>query len=143
MTPEEMAALHRLCFSDAPPPWSAESFAAALERGAFALAAPGGFALGRVVLDEAELLTLAVAPDRRHQGIGRALLTRFEAEAAARGAVAAFLEVAETNAPARALYAAAGWTPAGRRPGYHGRTAALILRRDLGRLRDPGRRTSS
>lgn len=84
----------------------------------FILTLPGAFLLGRTVLDEAELLTLAVAPEARRKGLARDLLTRFEAEAIQRGATRAFLEVAEENAAARALYHAAGWRQAGRRRGY-------------------------
>lgn len=97
-----------------------------------------GFALGRVILDEAELLTVAVAPEARREGIGRACLDTFHDMALARGADTAFLEVAETNHAARALYDAAGYSVAGRRRGYyagdppvdaivlHGRLADLV-----------------
>ena len=52
-------------------------------------------------------------------------------DARARGASEAFLEVAEDNRAARALYARGGWAPVGRRPGYYGGGDALILRRGL------------
>lgn len=136
MEPAVLAALHARCFVS-PPPWSAAAFAGLLADAQVALLAePGGrgFALARVVADEAELLTLAVLPEARRQGVGRALLARFEQLAAARGAARGFLEVAEDNAAACALYAAAGWSPVGRRPGYYrvpGRApvAALVLER--------------
>lgn len=137
-TPHSLAALHARCFT-APPPWSAASFAALLDSPAvFLVADPDtrAFALGRVIAGEAELLTLATDPAARRQGLARALMARFEAGARARGAESAFLEVAEDNAPARALYAACGFAPAGRRPGYYvgpdgSRTAALILCKSL------------
>jgi len=131
-----MAALHALCFT-LPRPWTEAEFAALLaDRMVFAIAKPGGFLLGRTVLDEAELLTLAVAPDRRREGLARHLLAGFEAEATGRGATRAFLEVAESNAPARALYLATGWHQAGRRRGYFTAPGtppqdALILTRNL------------
>ena len=78
-----------------------------------------GFALGRVVLDEAELLTLAVNPDLWRQGIGGACLAAFEAEAQQLGAKRAYLEVAATNDPARNLYLGQGWTETGVRHGYY------------------------
>lgn len=113
-----MSALHARCFT-LPRPWSEAEFASLLaESAAFALTLPGALLLGRTVLDEAELLTLAVAPEARRKGLARDLLTRFEAEAIQRGAKRAFLEVAEENAAARALYQAAGWRQAGRRRGY-------------------------
>lgn len=98
---------------------------------------PDAFALGRTAAGEAELLTLAVAPRRRRHGLGRLLLQDFEAASVARGAVRAFLEVAATNDAARALYRAAGYREAGRRPGYYRRPDgaqidALILDKPLG-----------
>jgi ribosomal-protein-alanine N-acetyltransferase len=131
-----LARLHAACFT-APPPWSAGEIAGALAApGAFLLEGPGGFLIGRALAGEAEVLTLAVDPARRRQGTGRALLDRFLQEAAARGAESAFLEVAEDNAAARALYAAAGFRPAGRRRGYARRpdgaaVDALILTRPV------------
>jgi [ribosomal protein S18]-alanine N-acetyltransferase len=134
--PAALAALHARAFVT-PPPWTAAAFAATLaDPAAFALLAPGALLIGRAVADEAELLTLATDPALRRQGHARALLARFDTEARARGAQTAFLEVAEDNATARALYAACGWDPAGRRPNYYplpggGRVAALVLRRAL------------
>lgn len=138
MTPEALAALHAAAFT-APPPWSAASFAALLDSPqVFLVAEPQGraFALGRVVAGEAELLTLATDPGARRRGWARACLEGFDAEARRRGADTAFLEVAEDNAAARALYAATGWQSAGRRPGYYPgpagtRVAALILCKSL------------
>ncbi|MGR3624898.1 MAG: GNAT family N-acetyltransferase [Limimaricola sp.] len=108
------------------------------------LAAPGAilagdatsFVLGRVTLDEAEILTLATHPDHRREGRAGAALDAFHTAAATAGAQTAFLEVAEDNAAARALYAARGYAQAGRRPGYYSRggqppAAALILTRLL------------
>jgi ribosomal-protein-alanine N-acetyltransferase len=132
-TPEDLAALHARCFS-APPPWGAEAFRELLRSDGVYLCALGpGFALGRVVLDEAELLTLAVAPEARRVGHGRSLLAAFEAGAIRRGATAAFLEVAAGNAAACALYAGAGYRQVGRRRGYYGAGGdALVLSRRLG-----------
>ncbi|MBU3028583.1 GNAT family N-acetyltransferase [Paracoccus marinaquae] len=125
-----MAVLHARCFAGAPRPWAADEFSALLAaRGSFLLSRPEGFLLGRTVADEAELLTLAVAPEARRQGLGRDLTARFATAAAGRGAGTAFLEVAADNRPARALYAGLGWTEAGRRPGYYGAGRdALVLR---------------
>lgn len=89
----------------------------------------GGFILARSVADEAEILTLAVDPAARRGGIGRALMTRAMRTAGLRGASAMFLEVAEVNAPARALYAACGFAEVGRRARYYaGGVDALVLR---------------
>ena len=85
----------------------------------------------------ADLTTLAVAPDRRREGIGRLLLQAALAEATRRGAVRVLLEVAETNPAALSLYARSGFRQLGRRPGYYagpdgaGTVAALVLSREL------------
>ncbi|MFN3938429.1 MAG: ribosomal-protein-alanine acetyltransferase, partial [Gemmobacter sp.] len=58
---------HARCFTS-PPPWSEAAFAAALaDPNGFLCGEGAGFALGRVTLDEAELLTLAVAPEARRR----------------------------------------------------------------------------
>ena len=122
-----MAAIHKVAMQ-VPAPWTALDFDALLSGDTVFAAspAPTGFALGRVVLDEAELLTLAVHPEAQRHGIGRACLALFETEAAARGAARFHLEVAETNSPARALYKAAGWEEVGRRKAYYKGNASRI-----------------
>jgi ribosomal-protein-alanine N-acetyltransferase len=91
----------------------------------------GGFVLARVAADEAEILTLAVMPEARRAGLGRALVGAAVEAAAARGAVAMLLEVAEGNAAARGLYAGLGFVLVGRRRRYYGDEDALILRCSL------------
>jgi ribosomal-protein-alanine N-acetyltransferase len=135
-----LAPLHAACFED---PWPAPAIRDVLAMpGAFgyavvcSAAAPAGFALGRVNTDEAELLTLAVDPTWRRHGLARSLVETIGAHAAAHGATRLFLEVAEDNAAARALYAAGGFVTVGRRRGYYARRLgpavdALTMRRDL------------
>lgn len=120
MTPEALAQLHGACFT-VPRPWTAAEFAGLLDGPGVFLLTEGaeGFLMGRALAGEAELLTLAVAPAARRQGLGARLVARFLAEARARGAESAFLEVAAGNAAALALYLAAGFAQAGRRRGYY------------------------
>lgn len=80
-----------------------------------------GFVLWRVAADEAEILSLAVEHAFRQRGHAHRLLQAAQIEAAARGARTMFLEVAEDNHPARALYQSLGFSTAGRRPGYYAR----------------------
>jgi len=134
MTPAELAGLHARCFT-VPRPWSVTEFESFLAAPATVLTSrKGGFALGRVVADEAELLTIAVDPGARRRGLGRRLLDAFLTDCAARGADAVFLEVNAGNAPALALYHSAGFSVAGRRRAYYHApdgtaTDALVLRR--------------
>ena len=75
-------------------------------------------------------MTIAVAPTARRAGLGAALVATFEAEAKARGAVTAYLEVSSDNVAGQALYAGAGWQNAGRRRNYYGDGVdALVLRK--------------
>ena len=77
-----------------------------------------GFALGRIVLKEAELLLLAVRQDGQRKGIGRMLLDRFILVAASRGADRLHLEVRAGN-PAMNLYLKAGFAEVRRRKNYY------------------------
>lgn len=85
--------------------------------------------MGRTAAGEGEVLTLAVRPAARRSGVGRGLMDGLAAEAARRGAEVLFLEVAEPNWPARALYEAMGAALVGRRRRYYPDGAdALVLR---------------
>lgn len=119
MTPDAMAAIHATAMT-VPRPWSAETIAGLMNSpGGFVVSRNTGFALGRVVEDEAELLTLAVSPKEQRTGTGTWCLAAFESRAFDEGARRAFLEVAATNTAARALYAKAGWREDGVRSGYY------------------------
>jgi [ribosomal protein S18]-alanine N-acetyltransferase len=92
-----------------------------------------GFIMSRMAVDEAEILSVAIAPARRGRGFSRPLLDHHLRSLAALGARTVFLEVDEHNAPACRLYGGAGFHEIGRRQGYYqGGTTALVLRRDLG-----------
>lgn len=125
-----LAAIHQAAFP-AGERWGADAIALQLGLfGAFGfVSGRGGFILARCVAGEAEILTLAVDPAARRMGIGRALMTQAMRTAGSGGASAMFLEVAEVNAPARALYAACGFSEVGRRARYYaGGVDALVLR---------------
>ncbi len=137
MTPDALAALHARAFRT-PAPWSAADFAGLLSDPLVFLLVEGdaGFLLGRAVAGEAELLTIAVAPEARRRGLGHKLMARFLYQARVRAAERAFLEVAADNVPAIGLYESAGFAAAGRRRGYYlsperERIDALVLAREL------------
>ncbi len=136
MKTEEMAALHTAAF-DGTRPWTAKEFADLLESdAAFSVGDTRAFALGHVIVDEAELLTLATSPSSRRRGLGRACLDAFVQEAKVRGATSAFLEVASDNTAALALYRSAGFEAAGCRRNYYKRrdgppADAVVMRRAL------------
>lgn len=117
--------------------WNAVQLAAELER-------PGGFQwliraradgpalgllCGRLVLDEAEILRLAVTARHRRQGLASALLRQALAWLADQGIRACHLEVRAANQGAIALYQGLGFAVQGRRPGYYAAPAddAIIM----------------
>lgn len=135
--------IERDSFAD---PWSVESFRSSLdrERMRFLVAEtrdPGtggdaqlvGYVIALLLSGEAEIADIAVAPAARRQGIGGVLLDAMLDEAVLEGVRTMYLEVRESNASARALYATRRFREVGRRKGYYHHPAedALLLRRDL------------
>ncbi len=128
-----MAAVHAASFSESER-WSESAIVSLLAQpGVSALAdTDGGFLLLRVAADEAEILTLAVAPMLRRRGRARDLLQAAEDVARQAGAATMFLEVMDCNGAALALYRSAGYRATGRRPRYYpGGEDAVVMRRDL------------
>lgn len=118
-----LAELERSGFAAA---WSAGDLGAALASPAslalVAESAPGaplGFVLFLAVLDEAELLRMAVAPEARRRGLGRALVVAGLHRLAAAGTRTCRLEVRPSNQAARRLYEGLGFRLVGRRPAYY------------------------
>lgn len=124
-----LAALHQGAFAKAWDKAAIENLLAA--PGAFAFFTSDGFVLARVAAGEAEILTLAVQPSARGQGLGRRLVKAAAAHAATLGALAIFLEVGTDNQAALALYAGQGFAQVGRRKAYYDGTDALILKARL------------
>lgn len=123
--PGDGAILARLHVRSFDAPWDEAAFEALLrQQGVVGIRHADGFVLFRAIVDEAEILTLAVNPDARRSGLGLRLVEAAAQFAARIRAVRLFLEVAEDNAAARALYAKAGFTTAGRRKAYYARSGA-------------------
>ncbi len=125
-----LALIHRAAF---PPEeaWSATTIAlhVGLPGGFGFIDQRGGMILARTIMDESEILTLAVSPGVRRLGVGAGLLRSAMAHAAAAAARTMFLEVSEANAAARALYGALGFAVVGRRTRYYANGEdALVMR---------------
>jgi ribosomal-protein-alanine N-acetyltransferase len=136
-----LAAIHASAF---PRPWSTLDFERLLgERGVMAdglflgrTTKPSGFVLSRIVLDEAEIITVAIAPEARGKGHARPLLSHHLDALSRRGVARVHLEVEEGNAPAIALYRRLRFQDIGRREGYYQKAdgtkaAALTMALDL------------
>ncbi len=138
---EDCARLHGASFAH---PWSAGEVAALISSAATLSAAAldpangrlQGFVLSRVAADEAEILTIAVDPTVRKNGVGRALLEESLRQAARAGARAMYLEVDQDNLQALALYRRLGFVQVGERTGYYRRkdgqrATAVVMRKAL------------
>ncbi len=140
---ELISALHGQCFDE---PWGADTVGGILAMpGVIGFVActddePDGFLLARLAADECEILSLGVVPARRRTGHGGRLVAAVLDKASGAGAHALYLEVAETNGPARALYEKYGFVVAGKRKEYYRKvylqaheppTDGLILRRRI------------
>ena len=119
-----------------PYPWSRGIFADCLRVGyrCHVLCANGaisGYGIVSMALDEAHLLNLCVAPDRRRSGFARIMLGHLIDEVRVGGMDRMFLEVRPSNRGAVALYRAHGFRVIGRRPGYYpasgGREDAAVM----------------
>jgi ribosomal-protein-alanine N-acetyltransferase len=124
-----LAGLHAACFADR---WTAQAIAGLLATpNCFAFSNEDGFILSRVAAAEAEILTLAVHPTARRQGLGRVLVAAAAAHAHGLGAVEMFLEAGSANSPALALYDRLGFKPVARRKSYYQGQDALVLKAAL------------
>jgi ribosomal-protein-alanine N-acetyltransferase len=131
---DRVSLIERASFSD---PWSRGSFDRLVgdPRVHFAVACEPndtvvGYVVAWFVMDEGEIADIAVAPEVRGRGIGAVLLGSAVRAARTRGASAIYLEVRDSNAAARHLYATHGFTEVGRRRRYYRKPVedALVLR---------------
>lgn len=140
MKPEDVpqiAYLETICFSD---PWSEKSIASELDNplSCWLVAEEQGRVAGYVgsqsVLDAADMMNIAVAPDFRRQGVGQQLIDALVEHLRRKNVIALLLEVRVSNAAAIALYEKLGFEQVGRRPRYYHnpKEDALILRKELG-----------
>ena len=131
----QIAALEKICFSD---PWSERSIASELDNklAFWLVAAEGeqvaGYIGSQTVLDETDMMNVAVHPDFRRQGIAEALVNELVENLKKMGSHCLTLEVRASNAPAISLYEKLGFHEIGRRRNYYRnpREDALILRKE-------------
>ena len=115
-----LAEIEKACFHA---PWSENMLREELGKGLFLVAERDGQAVGYVgcqtVLDEGYITNVAVSPDCRRQGIGRALIAELVSCARAQNLAFVTLEARASNAPAIALYEGAGFGRVGVRKNFY------------------------
>lgn len=139
---DRLAEIHAAAFAR---PWAADEFDAMLLDRAVRVDGlfcgrsrlPDGFVVSRLVGDEAEILSVALAKSARSRGLSRDLLARHLLTLEHSGIRRVHLEVEDGNLPAIALYRRLGFSQSGTRPGYYARpdgtrAAALSMTRHLG-----------
>ena len=131
----QIAQLEKICFSD---PWSEKSIASELNNElAFWLTAMegeqvAGYIGSQTVMDESDMMNVAVHPDFRRKGIAEALVNALVEALKSKGSRCLTLEVRASNVPAITLYGKLGFSEIGRRKNYYRnpREDALILRKE-------------
>lgn len=131
----QVAELEKMCFSD---PWSENSVASELKNplSLWLIAEENqticGYVGSQTVLDETDMMNIAVHPDYRRRGIAAALIVELIHQLKEQGSHILRLEVRESNAPAIALYESMGFSRLGLRKNYYRnpKENALILGRE-------------
>lgn len=131
----QIAELERLCFSS---PWSLNAIESELSNplSLWLVAVDGDEVIGYVgsqtVMDEADMMNIAVKPVFRRAGVAERLVNVLINSLYSNGVHSLTLEVRASNDPAIALYEKLGFVLVGRRPGYYRnpREDALILRKE-------------
>lgn len=132
----QVAALEAVCFRD---PWSERSVASELTNplSCWLVAVDGETVLGYIgsqtVLDESDVMNVAVHPDHRRKGIAQALVTALADALRERGSCKLTLEVRSSNASAISLYERLEFRQIGLRKNYYRnpKEDALILQKEL------------
>ena len=126
---EELSNLHKKCFPNKP--WSADDFRDLKQSGCEIIMSQNGFIVYRIVLDEAEIITIGVNPEFRRNGIASAMIGIIEKIIKNQGVKKIFLEVAATNTPGQKLYENCGFSRVGLRPKYYDGIDAILMSKDI------------
>jgi [ribosomal protein S18]-alanine N-acetyltransferase len=124
MQPEDLAAVIEIERQSNSHPWTERNFRDAIASGYLSLVAREhgqvcAFAIARALVDEAELLLIAVTPSERRQGVAALLWIELAQRLRSAGAATVFLEVRASNAPGRSFYVSRGFSAIGVRKNYY------------------------
>ena len=117
-----VAEIEKLCFSN---PWSEGTVASEIKSGfsdffgAFSEEKLAGYIGGRTICGETEIFNVAVSPEFRRNGIGKALIEKFIEAVREKETQVIFLEVRTSNLGAISLYEKAGFVFCGIRKDYY------------------------
>ena len=126
---EKLSNLHQKCFPNKP--WSADDFRDLKQSGCEIIMSQNGFIVYRIIVDEAEIITIGVNPENRRSGIASAMIGIIEKTIKNQGVKKIFLEVALTNTPALKLYENMGFKRVGIRPKYYDGIDAILMAKDI------------
>ena len=126
---DKLSNLHQKCFPKHP--WSADDFRDLKKSGCEIIMSENGFIVYRIVMDEAEIITIGVNPEFRRTGIASAMIGIIEKTIKNQGVKKLFLEVASNNIPAQKLYEICGFKTVGLRPKYYDGVDAILMSKDL------------
>ena len=126
---DELANLHKKCFPSKP--WSADDFRKLKQSGCEIIMSENGFIVYRIVLDEAEIITVGVNPEKRRLGIASAMIGIIEKTMQSQSVKKIFLEVAANNIAGQKLYENCGFKAVGLRPKYYDGIDAILMSKEL------------
>ena len=126
---DELSNLHKKCFPNHP--WSPDDFRDLKQSGCEIIMSQNGFIVYRIVLDEAEIITIGVNPEMRRQGIASAMIGIIKKNIKNQGVKKIFLEVAANNIPGQKLYENHGFNRVGLRPKYYDGIDAILMSKDI------------
>ncbi len=136
---DAIARTHKRCFAR---PWTADFWREEAKHGTSRLGLVGvgnechGFVFARIAVGEAEILSVAVDPAARRQGLALRLLEWLLEQLREANCNTVFLEVAADNIAGRCLYRRSGFVEVGQRSGYYRMPSgqmvdAIVMRYDF------------
>ena len=126
---EELSNLHKKCFPNQP--WSADDFRDLKKSGCEIIMSQNGFIVWRNTVDKAEIITIGVNPEMRHQGIASAMVRIIEKDIKNQGVKKIFLKITSTNESTQTLFKNLGYKTVNLQPEKHDKLDIITMKKDL------------